>query len=229
MLNLYATGQPYVEYAKLFDEAPKTATKATHEYIHERYKVGCLGAQYQMQAQTLAQRLGVPAVVAHEMLNQHYGLFNQYWAWVDDWIQHSLNTGLMQTPFGWECRTGITEFNSRSIGNWPVQSAGADIMRIAAIWAHRRGIELCGTIHDALLIEAPIERIEADVALTQEIMRRASRVVLGKGYELRASAKIVRYPDFYSDKRGEKIWEYVIELLEQYRPQDVGNAAKKSA
>ena len=33
-------------------------------------------------------------------------------------------------------------------------------------------------MHDAVLIEAPIERIEADVALMQEIMRRASRIVL---------------------------------------------------
>jgi len=30
-------------------------------------------------------------------------------------------------------------------------------------------------VHDALLLEAPIERIEADAALLQELMRRASR------------------------------------------------------
>ena len=30
-------------------------------------------------------------------------------------------------------------------------------------------------VHDALLIEAPTERIEADVALMKEIMRRASQ------------------------------------------------------
>jgi hypothetical protein len=67
-------------------------------------------------------------------------------------------------------------------------------------------------VHDAVLIEAPIDRIEADVALMQEIMRRASRVVLG-AHELRTDATIVRYPDRYSDKRGVKIWSDVIELL----------------
>jgi hypothetical protein len=40
------------------------------------------------------------------------------------------------------------------------------------------------TVHDAVVIEATADRIDADVALTQEIMRRASRVVLG-GHELR--------------------------------------------
>ena len=44
--------------------------------------------------------------------------------------------------------------------------------------AARHGIKLLAPVHDAVLIEAPIERIEADVALMQEIMRRASRIVL---------------------------------------------------
>jgi hypothetical protein len=52
MLDLYETGSPYLEFAKRFDQAPKDATKKTHEDIHQRYKVGCLGAQYQMQFQT---------------------------------------------------------------------------------------------------------------------------------------------------------------------------------
>jgi DNA polymerase I-like protein with 3'-5' exonuclease and polymerase domains len=104
--------------------------------------------------------------------------------------------------------------------NYPVQSTGADIMRIACIWATRYGLELCAPVHDAILIEAPIDRIETDVALLQEIMRRASRVVLTTDNstvcELRTDAKIVRYPERYTDKRGEKIWNDVLGLLVEY-------------
>ena len=75
-------------------------------------------------------------------------------------------------------------------------------------------------MHDAVLIEAPIERIEADVALMQEIMRRASRIVLNSDssgpHELRTDAKIIRYPDRYTDKRGEDIWAYVLKHLTEY-------------
>ena len=46
-------------FAKRFDEAPPASTKKSHPHIHERYKVGCLGAQYSMQHVALAQRLGV--------------------------------------------------------------------------------------------------------------------------------------------------------------------------
>ena len=93
MLDLYASGSPYIGFAKRFDEAPPDATKKSHPHIHERYKVGCLGAQYSMQHVTLAQRLGVSTFAAHEMLSQHRGLFSKYWAWVEDWIAHALNTG----------------------------------------------------------------------------------------------------------------------------------------
>ena len=124
-------------------------------------------------------------------------------------MQHALQTGVMRTAFGWTCRTGITEFNERSIRNWPVQATGADILRIACILAARHGIKLVAPIHDAVLIEAPIERIEADVALMREIMRRASRIVLNADadgtHELRTDDTIIRYPDRYSDKRGAEI------------------------
>src|ERR1019366_4234265 len=60
--------------------------------------------------------------------------------------------------------------------------------------------------------------IEADTALMRELMRRASRIVLNSEpngpYELRTKANIVRYPDRFSDPRGEAIWQRVLALLE---------------
>jgi hypothetical protein len=74
-----------------------------------------------------------------------------------------------------------------------------------------------------VLIEAPLEQIEADVALMREIMRRASRIVLNVDangtHELRTDCTIVRYPDRYSDKRGIKIWTEVTDLLARRRTQ----------
>ena len=218
MLALYATGLPYIGFAKRFDEAPLDATKKSHPHIHDRYKVGCLGIQYGMQHVTLAKQLGISAFAAHEMLNQHHGLFSKYWAWTEDWIAHALNTGSMHTRMGWTCVVGETEFNARSIGNWPVQATGADILRIACIEGHRRGLKLCGSVHDAILIESPLEKIDADVALMREIMRRASRIVLGE-QELRTSADTICYPDRYYDARGVEMWTEVLRLLGQYQRQ----------
>jgi DNA polymerase I len=129
----------------------------------------------------------------------------------------------MRTAFGWECRIGIVEssVNARSIRNWPIQATGADILRIACILAARHGAKILAPVHDAVLIEAPIERIEVAVALMREIMRRASRIVLngtaGGPHEIRTDAKIFRHPERYTDKRGTDIWEYVVRHLAEHQ------------
>jgi hypothetical protein len=221
MLEFYRNGDPYLSFAKRVGAAPLDATKRTHEHLRDRYKTGLLSIQYGVRSETLASRLGISTFAAHEMIGQHHEIFSVYWRWVDDWIAHVLDTGVMWTPLGWECRTGITEFNERSIGNFPVQATGADILRVACILATRHDLKLIGQVHDALLIEAPIECIEADVALLQELMRRASRIVLNTSpndpFELRTDATIVRYPDRYSDPRGVKIWANVLDLLAEHR------------
>jgi DNA polymerase-1 len=178
MLDMYESGDPYLSFAKAVGAVPQTATKASHAVVRDKHKVMVLASRYGMGRETLAARLGVSTFEAHQMLQQHRELFAQYWQWSDDWVQHALHTGVMRTAFGWTCRTGITEFNERSIRNWPIQATGADILRIACILATRHGIKLLAPVHDAVLIEAPIERIETDVALMREIMRRASHIVL---------------------------------------------------
>ena len=82
-----------------------------------------------------------PTFEAHEMLNQHHELFAQYWQWSEDWVHHGISDRCDVDSFGWECRVGITEFNERSIRNFPVQANGADILRIACILMERHGIE----------------------------------------------------------------------------------------
>jgi hypothetical protein len=59
-----------------------------------------LAAQYGIQAETLANRLGVSTFEAHEMLVQHRELFAVYWQWAEDWLAHTLDTGILWTPLG---------------------------------------------------------------------------------------------------------------------------------
>jgi DNA polymerase I len=75
-----------------------------------------------------------------------------------------------------------------------------------------RGIEVCAPVHDALLICAPLDRIETDVATACAAMAEASRAVLA-GFELRTEAKVVRCPDRYMDKRGKQMWDTVSQLV----------------
>jgi hypothetical protein len=86
------------------------------------------------------------------------------------------------------------------------------MLRIACILLTEAGIRVCAPVHDALLIEAPLERLGRDIEMTKAIMLEASRIVLD-GFELGSDVKEVRYPERYMDKRGSVMWDKVMKLL----------------
>jgi hypothetical protein len=104
--------------------------------------------------------------------------------------------------------------NERSLRNFPMQANGAEMLRLACCLATERGIEVCAPVHDAVLICAPLDRLDADVERMQKAMREASRIVLD-GFELGTDAKIVRYPARYMDERGIAMWGRVMKLIEE--------------
>ena len=94
-----------------------------------------------------------------------------------------------------------------------MQANGAEMLRIACILMTEAGIRACAPVHDAVLIEAPLEELEARVKQAQELMREASRQVLGD-FELTTDADINRYPDPYRDEEsGGAFWDRVMSLL----------------
>jgi DNA polymerase-1 len=119
--------------------------------------------------------------------------------------------GVIHTVFGWPVRIG-EKSNPRFLRNFPMQANGAEMLRIACCLATERGIEVCAPVHDAVLICAPLARLEADVAAMRAAMAEASRAVLG-AFELETDAKVVAYPHRYMDARGVKMWARVRELI----------------
>jgi hypothetical protein len=98
-----------------------------------------------------------------------------------------------------------------------MQGNGSELMRLVIVRANK--LNLIGCAHDSFLIEDTIDRMEKTVAELQEIMRKASRDLLG-GFELRADCKpndIVRYPDRFVDKReredGMRHWNWLMTLI----------------
>ena len=78
--------------------------------------------------------------------------------------------------------------------------------------ATEAGLRLCAPIHDAVLLEAPLERLNEDIARLRAIMGEVSKIVLN-GFEVRTDVEVVRWPDRYMDERGEVMWERVMRLL----------------
>ncbi len=211
MMAAYESGDPYLTFAKQAHAVPPDATKESHGPLRAQFKECALAVQYGMGAASLAKRIGQPIVVAKDLLRLHRDTYKKFWQWSDGAVDYAMLHGRLWTVFGWTRHVG-PQSNPRSLRNFPMQANGAEMLRLACCYAVEGGIKVCAPVHDALLIEAPLDELDDAVAATQAAMAEASSKVLG-GFRLRSDVKIVRYPDRYMDERGAVMWETVQSLL----------------
>jgi DNA polymerase I len=214
MQAAYRSGDPYLAFGKQAGAIPPDGTKKTHKSVRELFKQCVLGVQYGMEAEGLAKKIGQPIIVARDLLRAHRDTYRAFWKWSDAALDTAMLTGSLYTVFGWHVHVGETS-NPRSVRNFPMQGNGGELMRLAACLATERGIEVCAPVHDAFLICAPFDRLDADIATMRAAMAEASKIVLS-GFELGTDVSIVRYPNRYMDERGLTMWNTVTGLL--HRP-----------
>lgn len=213
MMTAYLSGDPYLTFAKQAGAVPSDATKKSHPRQREQFKVCALAVQYGMGERSLAQSLGEPEFVARELLRLHRQTYPRYWHWSQGAVDHAMLFGWIQTVFGWRIHVG-PDVNVRSLANFPCQANGAEMLRLACCLMTERGISVCAPVHDAVLVEGPVDDIEHVVAEAQRAMREASEIILGGGgFALRTDAEIVRWPNRYMDERGRLMWDTVRSIL----------------
>ena len=215
--DAYHTGDPYLAFAIAAGLAPPDATKQTHKAIRNRCKAVVLGTNYGMSAYGVAQAAKIHELEAKALLQKHRETYRKFWAWAENNKDRGLLGLKLETCFGWPIQVTAGDAKPNTFLNWPMQAHGAEMMRIACILAVERGIQLCAPIHDALLIEAPLDQINSEVVRLKECMSEASEAVLGNGKVCRVDADIVRYPDRYMDEHGQDMWDQIMGLLAQTR------------
>ncbi|MDA1101928.1 MAG: DNA polymerase [Proteobacteria bacterium] len=215
LIDAYQSGDPYLTFAKQIGAAPSDATKASHKTVRDQFKAVVLGVNYGMAENTLADSIGQPVAAARDLLRRHRETYRRFWWWAESAVDLAMSQGEIQTIFGWPLRVGM-EPNPRTLLNFPMQANAAEMMRLACCLATERGIQVCAPVHDAMLICAPLDRLEADIDAMRAAMAEASRVVLD-GFELGTDAEVIRSPDRYEDPRGAVMWATVMGLLEDER------------
>jgi DNA polymerase I-like protein with 3'-5' exonuclease and polymerase domains len=191
MQDAYLSGDPYLAFAKQANAVPGDATKETHGPTRELFKQCVLAVQYGMEANSLAARIGQPPVLARDLLRTHRETYRNFWRCSDAAVDHAMLTSSLHTVFGWQVHIG-TDPNPRSLRNFPMQANGAEMLRLACCLATERGIEICAPVHDAVLICAPLDRLESDIAGMRAAMAEASKIVLG-GFELHTDGVLIIY------------------------------------
>ena len=166
-----------------------------------------------MQEESLARRIQQPPVFARELLKMHRRTYSRFWEWSDGVLDHALTRRKLWTVFGWMLHVEDRP-NGRSLRNFPMQANGAEMLRLACCMGTEAGIKIVAPVHDAVLIEAPLDQLEAQTDRMQALMRQASAELLG-GFELRSDAKLVLAPERFCDERGTVMWDIVQELLHE--------------
>jgi hypothetical protein len=205
------SGDPYLAFAIGAQLAPPDATKATHGALRDRIKASVLGIGYGMSDATLARRLGVSNTEARMLLRLHDEAYPAFARWRENNFNAVLLGQTPQTMFGWQLHT-TTNTKPNTLKNFPIQATGAEMLRLACCLATECGVRICAPVHDAILIEAAEDAIEAAVATARLCMAEASRVVLG-GLEIGTDVKIVRPPHRYEDARGRDLFDRITGLL----------------
>ncbi len=102
-----------------------------------------------------------------------------------------------------------------TVQNWPIQSLGAEMLRVAIDMMQEQGIRVCAPVHDAVVIEAPLQELDETICAAKRLMRQASRAVLRGVIDCRVDAEVVRWPNRYMDDRpaAKEMWNRVMQLL----------------
>src|SRR5262249_24904237 len=159
----------------------------SHPKEREQFKVVSLGVLYGLTASSLARKLAVSEFRGRELLLLHKETFPDFWSWSEAVETEAMLGGTLRTVFGWPAKAG-PDANPRSLRNFLVQATGAEMLRLACCLATEADIDVCALVHDAMLIEGPVDGIDGEVVRAQAAMGRASEILLG-GFRLRTDAK----------------------------------------
>jgi DNA polymerase I-like protein with 3'-5' exonuclease and polymerase domains len=170
-----------------------------------------LAVQYGMGHASLAQRRDVPNSQAKRLIAQHREAYPAYWTWRQSVIDTVLCGGSVSTAFGWRRLTRLKD-SPNSIGNFLVQSSGAEIMRLVIIALEESGRRVIAPIHDGFLVEMAEDGWTIELPQILEKFRLASLAVAPE-IEIRTEVDLILPGRHYCDERGNEMWRLVSPII----------------
>jgi DNA polymerase family A len=218
LMTDYASGDIYHALARLcgltHDPDPMH-WKQHNNAMRQRMKPLQLGINYGMGVPSLARGLDRHPLIASGIIERHKRTYPRFWQWRDDRVMAAMLSRRIESIFGWPLRI-TTSPNQRTLYNFPMQSGGAEMLRLAAWRLCEAGIVPVMLVHDGILFEMS-NREEIEHAT--EIMAQAGRDVCN-GFEIGVDIdQMLVGGARYSDKRpmAQKMWGTIMGALETVR------------
>ena len=210
LLAAYRGGDVYHTLAVtsgLTNEPDQRRWKNDNPAQREQMKRLQLAINYGMGVPSLARGLDRHPLVASTIIERHRRTYPRYWQW-REWVTHvALQERRIESVLGWGLDISHTP-NERTLYNFPMQSGGADMLRLAVCRLCREGLVPSMLVHDGILLELDNEE---QVEQAREIMCWAGRQVCD-GLDVDASVDKRMHPgERFLDKRpmAVKMWNTV--------------------
>lgn len=216
LMESYRSGDIYHSLAMLCGLTSDTDIarwKSECKDQRQRMKVLQLAISYGMGVRSLARGLDRHPLIGSEVIIRHKQKYPRFWEWRADMVQSAmLEREIKSGHDGWPLHIS-TSPNKRTLFNFPMQSGGAEMLRLAATRLCDAGIVPSMLVHDATLIEA---HDAEQVAHAIEIMEQAGAEVCGEfeiGVEIDFNSR--RHGARFADKRevARKMWGTVMDVL----------------
>jgi DNA polymerase I len=190
--------------------------KATPEGKSQRQlmKALQLGINYGMGVASLSRGLGRHLMIGSEVIIRHQQRYPTYWQWRAEMVQRAmLQRSIVSEYDGWPLRISHSP-NKRTLYNFPMQSGGAEMLRLAANRLCDAGLVPIMLVHDGILFELD----------TEDQVRHAKEIMRGAGTEVCGGLEIGVDEDQrliggarYRDKRpvALSMWNVVMETLQE--------------
>jgi hypothetical protein len=157
------------------------------ELSRDQVKRMTIALLYGGNEKLLARMFHLPQPTALEWFTSFKTLFHPEFSWLDQYAYQAYHDGRVSS-LDWGMAV-TTKAPIRSIKNWPIQAAGADILRRACLCLDDAQIPVVGCIHDAILIEIDEAHQDALINRAQKLMAEASAEVLN-GVRLQTSVEL---------------------------------------
>jgi DNA polymerase I-like protein with 3'-5' exonuclease and polymerase domains len=216
LIDDYASGDVYHALARmcgLTDDPDPLRWKKLNRPQRDRMKPLQLGINYGMGVPSLAHGLDRHPLIASEIIERHKRRYSRFWQWRAEMVQAAMLDRRIESVFGWPLHITHSP-NQRTLYNFPMQSGGAEMLRLATVRLCEAGIVPVMLIHDGILFEeTDPEKIEFAI----EIMLNAGRDVCDGLVEIGVDIdQRLEHGARYRDKRpmAQKMWATIMGTLQ---------------
>lgn len=208
MMEAYESGDAYLAFGIQSGLLPPQATKRTHKKGRDKCKAMILALQYGMTEIGLAPRLNISKTEAKHLISTYKKTYRIFFSWIESVVDKATWSQHISSRLGFGHKVTFSGTKQRTLANFPMQSNGAEILRCSCCAIIDEGIKIIATVHDEIIIEAPISLIEEHTRRARELMTKSGEAIC-RGMPLRTEAVITKYPDRYCENQESKIWDMI--------------------